>query len=149
MTILFVCYANAIRSQMAEGYARARAPEGVRVESAGVMSAQLHPLAVRAMADIGIDITTQWSKPLSSLDPGQFDLVVTLSDHARRLADRSFPRARRLHWPILDPMGVPGTPREQADMFTLTRRDITERIDELFTQEFGSQALRPLPPAPA
>jgi hypothetical protein len=59
-----------------------------------------------------------------------------------------FPRAQRLHWPILDPMGVPGTPQEQADMFALTRRDITELIDELFTARFGAQALRPPPSAP-
>jgi arsenate reductase len=149
LKILFVCYANSIRSQMAEGYARARLPEGGQFEvaSAGVQSAEVHPFAIRAMAEIGVDISLHRSKSLGSLRGERFDVVVSLSDHARRLCDDFFPKARRLHWPILDPMGIRGEPWELAEMFALTRDDIALRVDELLVELAAPVPLRPRPSA--
>lgn len=145
MRILFVCYANACRSQMAEGYARARAPEGVGIQSAGMIAAGVWREARDAMAEWGIDLRGQTSKTLDDLPDRDFDLVITLSDKARRRCDELFPDAERLHWPILDPASVRGSREEVAEVFALTREDLAEDIDALFEARFGADRLRPRP----
>jgi len=145
MRILFVCYANACRSQMAEGYACARAPEGVEIQSAGMIAAGVWPQAREAMAAWGIDLRGQTSKTLDDLPRRDFDLVISLSGKARRRCDALFPDAERLHWPILDPAGVRGTAEEIREVFALTREDLAEEIDALFEARFGADRLRPRP----
>ena len=76
--LLFLCVANSARSQMAEGLARARFGGGVRVQSAGSAPSAVNPLAVRVMAEIGIDVSGQRSKHVETIDPATVDLVVTL-----------------------------------------------------------------------
>src|SRR5512146_3362024 len=76
--LLFLCVANSARSQMAEGIARALAPAGVKVSSAGSAPSRLNPLAVRALAEIGLDISGQRAKGLDQIPPGDVDAVVTL-----------------------------------------------------------------------
>jgi arsenate reductase len=75
---LFLCVANSARSQMAEGIARALAPSGVKVSSAGSAPSQVNPLAIKVLAEIGIDISTQYSKSVADIPPADVDLVVTL-----------------------------------------------------------------------
>ena len=67
--LLFLCVANSARSQMAEGLARARFGKRARVQSAGSAAASVNPLAVQAMAEVGIDISGQWSKRVDTIDP--------------------------------------------------------------------------------
>ena len=76
--LLFLCVANSARSQMAEGLARARLPDAVRVQSAGSAPASVNPLAVQVMAELGIDISGQWSKSVDTIDPAAVDTVVSL-----------------------------------------------------------------------
>ena len=76
--LLFLCVANSARSQMAEGLARARFGERARVQSAGSAPSSVNPLAVQAMAEVGIDISGQWSKRVDTIDPATVDTVVTL-----------------------------------------------------------------------
>jgi arsenate reductase len=147
MKLVFVCYANAVRSQMAEGYARARAPRGVDVHSAGLIAVGLHPRAVRAMAAIGVDITGQWSKTLAELDPAGFEVVVSLSDRARRPCAAFAPAAEHLHWPILDPVGVRARSEELDEIFAMTRDDIMARVDAFLAERFGAARLAALPPS--
>lgn len=96
--ILFLCVANSARSQMAEGLARHIFGSEVEVVSAGSQPSHLNPLAVEAMGELGIDISSHYSKAVDSLDAGSFDLVVTLC------ADEVCPilpgKVQRLHWPI-------------------------------------------------
>ena len=73
--ILFLCTGNSARSQMAEGLARALGGERVQVWSAGIEPKGVHPLAVRAMAERGIDISPQQSKDLSAV-PADPDVVI-------------------------------------------------------------------------
>ena len=89
--VLFLCVHNSARSQMAEGLARARAPKGVEIWSAGTEPSGVHPLAVQVMDEIGIDIRAHASKGLEEVPWRQADTVVTLcgeaySEHQRILA---------------------------------------------------------------
>ena len=124
--ILFLCTGNAARSQMAEAIARANHGDVVEVVSAGSRPAGfVHPLAVRAMADLGVDIRDAESKPAERFIREDFDAVVTVCDSAAQDCP-AWPGARRLeHWPIEDPSsgGYPG--------FVATRDDLARRIAAL------------------
>ena len=76
--VLFLCVANSARSQMAEGIARALAPPSVKVSSAGSQPSRLNPLAVQALAEIGLDISGHWSKSVNDIPPDDVDAVITL-----------------------------------------------------------------------
>ena len=126
--ILFLCVANSARSQMAEGIARALAPAGPRILSAGSRPSAVHPLAVRAMAEIGLDISSHRSKPVSAVPLDEVDLVVTLC--AEEVCP-VLPRAvTRLHWGLPDPAsgedGEPGIER-----FRLVRDELRRRLEAL------------------
>ena len=129
--LLFVCYANACRSQMAEGFARAMAPEGVQVQSAGVVAAGLLPETVEAMREVGIDISAQRSKSLDELDLSSFDLIVSLSEQARGRLERVRPKLPLLHRAVLDPVGLRGTHGEIRRMYAMTRDDVQEVVREV------------------
>ncbi len=81
--VLFLCTGNSCRSQMAEGWARFLRSEAMDVWSAGVEIHGLNPLAVRAMAQAGVDISTHESKLVTGLLDIDFDVVVTVCDNAR------------------------------------------------------------------
>jgi arsenate reductase (thioredoxin) len=78
--VLFVCTHNSVRSQMAEGYMRAKHGDAYEVFSAGTDPTRLHPLAVTVMKEIGIDISGQKAKPLLDLFDQDFDIAVTVCD---------------------------------------------------------------------
>jgi protein-tyrosine-phosphatase/N-acetylglutamate synthase-like GNAT family acetyltransferase len=118
VNVLFLCVANSARSQLAEGLARARFGERIRVQSAGSQPTRVNPLAIGAMREIGIDISAHTSKSLDAVEPP--DLVVTLC------AEEVCPVAlapRRVHWPIAEPGGRLG--------FRAARRAIAARLDAL------------------
>jgi len=75
---LFLCVANSARSQMAEGIARSLAPTDVKISSAGSAPSKVNPLAVRVLAEIGIDATGQHSKSVNDIPPDDVDAVITL-----------------------------------------------------------------------
>src|SRR3546814_5395392 len=99
--ILFLCVANSARSQMAEGLTRQILGDRATVMSAGSAPSRVNPYAVEAMAEIGIDISGQRSKPVDDIDPAGVDLVVTLC--AEEVCPLLPGRVQRLHWPIDDP----------------------------------------------
>ena len=80
--ILFLCTGNSCRSQMAEGFAHALRGDEIEAHSAGVERHGMNPLAVRAMAEAGVDISGQWSKTVDELEVKDFDYVVTVCGHA-------------------------------------------------------------------
>jgi len=101
-TIVFLCVANAARSQMAEGLARTTAPgTGYRFFSAGSQPGTLSPLAVRALAEQGIDIAHHRSKGLDQVPLTKADIIVTLC--AEEVCPFVPGVVRRLHWPLPDP----------------------------------------------
>jgi arsenate reductase len=124
--ILFLCTGNAARSQMAEGLARANHDDKIDVVSAGSRPAGfVHPNAIRALAEIGIDIHDAQSKSANEFLVEPFDVVVTVCDSAA--ADcPSWPGAKRIeHWSIEDPSW------RGYEAFVETRDDLARRIDEL------------------
>lgn len=127
--LLFLCVANSARSQMAEGLARARFGVRARVQSAGSAPSSVNPLAVRVMAEAGIDISGQWSKRVDAVDPATVDTVVTLC--ADEVCPVFPPHVRRLHWPLPDPAGAGGSETERLERFRAVRDEIAARLRDL------------------
>jgi thioredoxin type arsenate reductase len=139
--LLFLCVANAARSQMAEGLARALAPPHVAVHSAGSAPARVHPLAVAAMRETGIDITTQRSKSVDEIDRERIGTVVTLC--AQEVCP-VFPGAvTRLHWPLEDPAAAHGSDAERLAVFRRVRDQIRARIEEHLVPAWGNPRAAP------
>jgi len=82
LKILFLCTGNSCRSQMAEGWAGSLKSDQIDASSAGIEKHGLNPLAVRAMAEAGVDISTHFSKTVDELPDLSFDYVITVCDHA-------------------------------------------------------------------
>ncbi len=124
--ILFLCTGNAARSQMAEGLARAFHSEKIDVVSAGSRpSGFVHPNAIRALAELGIDIHDARSKSADDFLAEQFDVVVTVCDSAAQDCP-SWPGAKRIeHWSIEDPSW------SGYRAFVETRDDLARRIEQL------------------
>jgi arsenate reductase len=101
--LVFLCVANSARSQMAEGLARRLFGGRAIVESAGSKPSQVNPLAIAAMKEIGIDLSSHRSKSVDEIDPAGVDAVITLC--AEEVCPVGLAGARRLHWPIPDPAG--------------------------------------------
>jgi len=124
--ILFLCTGNVARSQMSEALANAFHGDVVEAVSAGSRPGSgIHPLAVRALAEKGIDAAGAPSKNASEFVNEEFDVVVTVCDSAAQDCPL-WPGAKRIeHWPIVDP-GAGGYPR-----FVEIRDELEARIDEL------------------
>ena len=130
--LLFLCVANSARSQMAEGLARERFGEAVNVRSAGSQPSRVNPLAIRALAEIGVDITRHRSKSVEEIDPATVDVVVTLC--AEEVCPVFLGKAKRLHWPLPDPGVAEGTGEERLQRFREVRDEILRRLGGLFPE---------------
>lgn len=137
LSVLFLCTHNSSRSQMAEGLLRARGGTRFAVSSAGTHPRRVHPLAIRAMREIGIDMSEAAGYHAKGLDEfaGQpFDLVVTVCDEAAEECPY-FPGAhRQVHWGFPDPSAASGTDGERLAVFRAVRDAIAARI-EAFVRE--------------
>ncbi len=131
--ILFLCAANSARSQMAEGIARALAPSGVKISSAGSQPSRLHPLAVKVLAEIGIDITGQFSKRVDDIPPDDVDVVVTLC--AEQICPVFLGKVLRVHWGLPDPAAVPGGDDTRVEAFRRVRDELRRRLLAVFADQ--------------
>ena len=126
--VLSLCTHNSARSQMAEGLLRHLAGDQYEVHSAGTEATYVRPLAVRAMAELNIDISSQESKTLERYLGEHFDYVITVCDAANE-ACPVFPGARRrLHWSFEDPSRATGSEEERLEVFRTVRDRILERV---------------------
>jgi arsenate reductase len=126
--VLFLCTHNSARSQMAEGLLRHLARDRFEVYSAGTEATHVRPLAIRAMDEIGVDISGQESKTLDRYLGEPFDYVITVCDDAN-VACPFFPGATsRLHWSLPDPSATEGTEEERLAVFRSVRDGIRDRI---------------------
>jgi arsenate reductase len=134
--VLFLCTHNSARSQMAEGLLRHLAGDRFEVMSAGTEATHVRPLAVRAMDELGIDLSGQESKTLQRYLGETFDYVITVCDDANE-ACPVFPGARRrLHWSFEDPAQATGSEEERRRVFQSVRDQIRERMEEeLLTED--------------
>ncbi len=128
--VLFICTHNSARSQMAEGWLRHLGGERFEAFSAGTEATHVRPLAIRAMAELGIDISKQHSKTLDRYLGEPFDYVITVCDAANEVCP-VFPGARRrLHWSFDDPSKATGSESEQLAVYRRVRDQIRERIEK-------------------
>jgi arsenate reductase len=114
---------------MAEGLARRRFGPSATVQSAGSMASYVHPAAVEAMREIGIDLSGHRSKSVDTIDPATVDTVVTLC--AEEVCPAFLGKARRLHWPMPDPVRGGGGDDAMLERFRAVRDAIDERLREL------------------
>lgn len=148
--ILFLCTHNSARSQMAEGVVRSLAGDRFEVFSAGTEATRVRPLAIRAMAEQGIDISRQESKTLDRYLGEPFDAVITVCDQAAE-ACPVFPGAKqRLHWSFPDPSRATGSEEEQLAVYRRVRDAIRQRIEqELLSLLRGFRRAAPSPGRPS
>ena len=134
--ILFLCVANSARSQMAEGLTRHRLGDGVVVESAGSAPSRVNPYAIRAMNELGIDLSTHASKSVTTIEPEGVDLVITLC--AEEECPVFLGQAERRSWAMPDPdrKHEELTDEERLAHFRVARDAIRERVEAL-AQEMG------------
>ncbi len=138
--LLFLCVANSARSQMAEGIARSLAGDSRLVQSAGSAPSRVNPLAVEALAEIGIDLSAQRSKSVAEIDPATVGTVITLC--AEEVCPVFLGDARRLHWPLPDPAGHDESPEASRERFRAVRDELRERISSFLEAE-GATGNRP------
>ena len=126
--VLFLCTHNSARSQMAEGLLRAAAGDRFEVVSAGTEARGVHPLAVRAMGEVGVDIAGQTSKTLDRFLGEGWEYVVTVCDSANESCPVFPQAAARLHWSFDDPSAVRGSEEDRLAAFRRVRDEIARRI---------------------
>ena len=119
--VLFLCTHNSARSQMAEGLLRHLGGDGIDVASAGTEARGVHPLAVRAMAELGIELRGHTSKTLERFFPGV---------------------RRRLHWSFDDPSAAVGSDEQRLAVFRRVRDDIRARIETWLAQRRAAAGRR-------
>ena len=130
MNILFLCVANSARSQMAEGLAKSMFGKEHNIQSAGsIPSGEVHPSAVIAMDDIGIDIRDQHSKSTDDLDKDfidNLDFAITLC--AEEVCPVLPSKAESLHWMNEDPANVSYSEKQLKTSFSNTRDNLYKLI---------------------
>jgi arsenate reductase (thioredoxin) len=130
--VLVLCTGNSCRSQMGEGFLRELGGERFEAHSAGTEIAErVHPLAVKAMAEVGIDISDQEPKDLGQYDDQQFDLVITVCDGAKQSCPIFLGANESVHWSLEDPADAEGTEEEKMAFFREIRDIIHERVRHL------------------
>jgi arsenate reductase (thioredoxin) len=126
--VLFICTHNSARSQMAEGLLRHFGGDRFEVESAGTEETHVRPLAIRAMEEIGIDISGQSSKTLERFVDEPWDDVITVCDQANESCPLFPGGAQRLHWSFEDPSAARGYEEDRLAVFRRVRDEILDRI---------------------
>src|ERR1041385_2343858 len=136
--VLFLCTGNSCRSHMAEGFLRSLAGEQFESLSAGAKPAgYVHPLAVEAMQEAGVDISKHTSKSIDAFAGQKIDYLITVCDNARE-ACPAFPgAAKQLHWSFADPAHAAGSHEEKMRVFCRVREEIKQRIRLFLTTTSG------------
>ena len=122
LNILFLCTGNSCRSQMAEGWAKALKGDCVEAYSAGIETHGLNPLAVKVMAEAGVDISAHRSKNVSDLMHVPLDYVVTVCGHAHETCPVFPGRAKMVHVAFDDPPRLAQSAKTQEEALAHYRR---------------------------
>ena len=127
--VLVLCTGNSCRSQMAEGWINGRLGDSWEARSAGTAPAdRVHPLAVRAMAEAGVDISSATPTNVRAYLDEPWDLVVTVCDSAQETCP-VFPRpVAKLHVPFFDPARAEGSEDERMAVFRRVRDEVRDRL---------------------
>jgi arsenate reductase (thioredoxin) len=136
-TVLFICVHNSARSQIAEGLINALYADRYEAVSGGTMATRVHPMAIKAMAEIGIDISRHRSKSIDEFEGRRFDSIVMVCDE-KQTDCPFFPGGRDyIHHAFDDPAACLGTDEEVLACFRKSRDEIKTWIDETFVQGKG------------
>lgn len=131
-TVLILCTGNSCRSHLAEGLLRAAAGDILDVQSAGSKPAgYVHPLAIEAMKEIGIDISAHRSKHMNDFLQQPVETVITVCGNADQACPLYPGQVNRHHWPFEDPAHAPGTDAEKLVVFRRVRDEI-RRVFEAY-----------------
>jgi arsenate reductase len=130
--VLFVCTANAARSQMAEGMLRSKYGDHFEVFSAGTRQAKVSIRAIEVMREIGIDISHHRSKTLAEFSGASFDLAVTLCDNAHTICPFVSGTKKTIHHGFADPHLTPGTDEVILNEYRRVRDEISNWIEKEF-----------------
>lgn len=130
LRILVLCTGNSCRSQMAEGFFRHYGDDKIEVCSAGLEPKGVHPLAIKVMAEIGIDISHQTSKHVNEFVGREFDYVITVCDNAAERCPTFPGNAVRLHWPFEDPAQAEETEEEVMGVFRRVREEMGLQVKQ-------------------
>jgi len=140
--ILVLCTGNSCRSHLAEGILRRALGDGYEVASAGSRPAgYVHPLAIRAMAEIGIDIASHTSKHLDEFLTRPVETVITVCGNADQACPIFPGQVNRHHFPFDDPAHATGTEEEQFAVFRRVRDEI-KKVFEAYAAGRKDQAQR-------
>lgn len=135
LNVLVLCTHNAARSQMAEALIRLRASDRFNAYSAGIEPGRVHPLAIRAMEEIGVDMSAHRSKGIDEfLCRLRVDYLIAVCSGAAKRCPAVWPGVEhRLIWPFDDPSAVEGGEEVQLDAFRRTRDAIDRKIQQWLT----------------
>jgi arsenate reductase len=138
LRVLFLCTGNSARSQMAEAFLRVYAGDKYEAYSAGLDPKTIHPLTIKVMDEVGIDIRDQHSKALKDyLGKMFFGYVITVCDQADKDCPTIFPgMGKRLHWSMEDPAKTAGADEEKLLKF----REIRDKISKMVKDWVDSQS---------
>ena len=128
--VIFVCTGNSCRSQMAEGLLRHMDNDRFEVLSAGTHPSRVHPISIRVMKEIGIDVSTRTSDPLDKYFGYGINYVITLCDNAREFCPTFPGDAKKIHWNIDDPFRSWDNDHKIIGRYRQTRDEIQERIEQ-------------------
>lgn len=129
--VLVLCTGNSCRSQIAEGYLRKFSPDHVNIYSAGVETHGVNPKAVETMKEDGVDISEHTSNHIDEYHDVDFDLVITVCDHAKERCPVFPTKAEKIHQNFTDPAKASGTEEEIAQEFRTVRNQIREKMKEI------------------
>jgi len=132
--VLFICTSNSARSQMAEALVNHDLGESFEAYSAGTEPKPPHPLAIRVLAEIGIDHSAARSKSMDEFADQSFDFVITLCDAANETCPLFFGGVRRAHLGFDDPAGAEGTEEEKLAVFRRVRDEIRAQVEAYLTK---------------
>ena len=135
--IIFICTGNACRSQIAEGILRSIASDKFDVFSAGSYPSKVHPMSIKVMKNIGIDISSHTSDSISNFLSEKIDIVITVCDNANAVCPVFPGKVERIHWSIKDPFKGWGSDPHDLDNFTRIRDDLNERIKNFLKNRLG------------
>jgi arsenate reductase len=125
--VLILCTGNSCRSHLAEGVLRAVAGDFLEVHSAGSNPAgYVHPLALRVMAEIGIDLSSHRSKHLREFLERPIETVITVCGNADQVCPVFPGQVNRHHWPFDDPAHAAGSEEEKLAVFRRARDGIRQ-----------------------
>ena len=134
-TLYFLCTGNSCRSQMADGWAQKLLPADWEVYSAGIETHGVNPNAIKAMNEVGIDISHHTSDLINQDILNKATLVVTLCGDAADKCPMTPPGVRREHWGFEDPAKATGTEEEKWAVFQQVRDAIGARIEQFVKEE--------------